>query len=90
MEDTYPSPCIACQKENCLHGCEAWRIRYLYRQNQINAYARKVLKPVPRKLDPNLRPCDGCSVDENCDKPCQAYLRYYNHRMAQIRKRCGL
>lgn len=45
MKD-YPSPC-----DNCKHNvkckrwekCDAWKTRYLYKQKQINAYAKKVL-----------------------------------------------
>lgn len=39
----YPSPCESCTKEYCREkNCEAWKIRYLYRQKQINAYAKKL------------------------------------------------
>ena len=46
-KESYPSPC-----DNCPHNetgcrryrnCEKWKTRYLYRQKQINAYAKKVL-----------------------------------------------
>ena len=37
----YPSPCDSCENP-CNSGCADWRIRYLYRQKQINAYARKL------------------------------------------------
>lgn len=39
----YPSPCLRCTKEHCREkNCEAWKIRYLYRQKQINAFAKKL------------------------------------------------
>ena len=44
--DNYPSPCEKCPCEKTCHryqSCQAWKTRYLYRQNQINAYAKKVL-----------------------------------------------
>lgn len=43
MSKQYPDPCVGCT-QRCNSGgigCNAWRIRYLYRQKQINAYARK-------------------------------------------------
>lgn len=40
----YPSPCDTCTQPKCKGvKCEPWRIRYMYRQKQINAYAKKVL-----------------------------------------------
>lgn len=43
----YPMPCDHCDKNNhrlCNYrDCAPWKIRYLYRQKQINAYAKKVL-----------------------------------------------
>lgn len=39
----YPSPCETCTANYCRGtDCEKWRIRYLYRQKQINAYAKKL------------------------------------------------
>ena len=39
----YPSPCERCTKEHCREKyCEDWKIRYLYRQKQINDYAKKL------------------------------------------------
>lgn len=47
MIPDYPSPCESCTRKTCGNtggiGCPAWRKRYLYRQKQINAYARKAL-----------------------------------------------
>lgn len=38
----YPSPCERCTREHCREkNCLAWKIRYLYRQKQINAFAKK-------------------------------------------------
>ena len=43
----YPSPCEKCPRDGthtCTYKeCKPWLIRYLYRQKQINAYAKKVL-----------------------------------------------
>lgn len=44
----YPDPCLTCKYDNggsCnrYNKCHKWLIRYMYRQKQINAYAKKVL-----------------------------------------------
>lgn len=42
----YPNPCDNCeQSEDCrqYRRCQKWRTRYLYKQKQINGYAKKVL-----------------------------------------------
>lgn len=42
----YPNPCDRCTRNgNCrqYQRCNAWKTRYLYRQKQINGYAKKVL-----------------------------------------------
>ena len=42
----YPNPCDKCalNDKGCNYKkCNAWLTRYLYRQKQINAYAKKVL-----------------------------------------------
>ena len=104
MEDKYPSPCEKCDKEpTCWHGCEAWMIRYRYRQKQINAYARRfqpVKLPDPNKFtyahpdetERYLRtsPCESCSAVQSCDTPCKVYLGWYNARMELVRKKAGL
>ena len=82
----YPSPCEVCTVTHCSGtGCVRWLTRYLYRQKQINAYARKVL-PKPPMQDP----CAACSINESCDTPCPARLKWWDHRMAQIRKQVGM
>lgn len=46
----YPSPCDTCTRAKCLQtDCEPWRIRYLYRQKQINAYAKKLGLTIPNE-----------------------------------------
>ena len=103
---SYPSPCDTCQKlcpGGC--GCEAWRIRYRYRQKQINAFARKILTPVPQTQKPKgftydhpdevrrylrANPCAGCRLEATCDHPCTVYLHWYNAHMAIARKKVGL
>ena len=90
---SYPDPCEACEREKRCNGCEPWRIRYLYRQKQINAYAKKrkeeYLSTRFVYLHPNevyrfLRecPCGKCGKEPDCDIPCSKYLRWYNARIA--------
>ncbi len=51
--NSYPSPCDSCPhdgRKSCKGTrCEPWRIRYLYRQKQINAYARKIGAMGPKR-----------------------------------------
>lgn len=46
-KESYPFPCDTCPKNETgcrmYRKCDKWRARYLYRQKQINAYAKKVL-----------------------------------------------
>ena len=35
-------------------------------------------------------PCTGCRVQDTCDIPCKAYLRWYDARMEITRKKVGL
>lgn len=103
---SYPSPCDTCQTP-CTggYGCEAWRIRYRYRQKQINAFAKKIMQPAmrikkhaafaydhPDDVRRYLRtsPCIGCQMEKHCDIPCLVYLNWYDARMAITRKKVGL
>ena len=53
---SYPSPCLRCTRERCREKeCVPWKIRYLYRQKQINAYAKQLGLTVGKK---------GCANDE--------------------------
>lgn len=99
----YPNPCVTCDEAGtCVrgYGCEEWRIRYLYRQKQINAHAkRRAEKPPVQKTKfvyehPDLirryianGPCKGCKVESVCDTPCPAYLRWWDAGMEIARKK---
>lgn len=84
------------------NGCEAWRIRYLYRQKQINANARaQAAKGLSTQKafayeHPDLvrryiadGPCKGCKAAKACDTPCPAYLRWWDARMEIARRKVG-
>lgn len=103
---SYPSPCEKCDRNPCNingnKGCTAWRIRYLYRQKQINAYAWKACRPIiiksgkfcyrhPDEQRRYLRhsPCEGCKINHICDTPCAAYLQWWDQRMAWVRRNYG-
>lgn len=95
----YLNPCDSCEKaEDCRlgYGCDRWKIRYLYRQKQINAYARKLAdhtyKPEPGKAfvyeHPDIirrylrnGPCGHCQREKVCEDPCPAYWRWWDARM---------
>lgn len=76
--DKYPSPCNKCpQKDRCKHykKCQPWLARYLYRQKQINAFAKKVLPGLcdteekEQEQPKNQSPCLTCTRvkdPENC------------------------
>lgn len=98
---SYPSPCESCAKEKTCqlgYGCEAWRIRYLYRQKQINAYAKFLRKEATKNpvkfvyLHPDEAraalkewPCKGCQYEASCDIPCVEYLKWWDMRMQAAR-----
>lgn len=97
----YPSPCEKCTAKICQGTrCEPWKIRYLYRQKQINAYARKIAGRVQIKTnawvymhpDEYRRylakdPCDGCIASNICDTPCDRWVVWWNERMDAVRRR---
>lgn len=80
----YPDPCETCPREQCVAGgCLAWKIRYLYRQKQINAWAKKHnVKPVSPPLK---NPCDTCE-NEDCHTICKPRAMYWDAAMKKIRK----
>lgn len=102
----YPNPCDTCvEAETCVrgNGCEKWRIRYLYRQKQINAHANAQASRIPTVQKtfayehPDLireyiayGPCKGCRAEAVCDTPCLAYLRWWDARMEIARKKVGV
>lgn len=90
---SYPDPCEGCEHAKKCSGCDPWRIRYRYRQKQINAYAEKKRKEYfakrfvyqhPDKIRSYLRvwPCGNCEKEPDCEIPCSDYLRWYNARVA--------
>jgi len=105
MANTYPNPCDTCKSAaSCRlgYGCTDWQIRYRYRQKQINAYARNLLrvkiteqtKFVYQHPDVIRRylaegPCKACKAESVCDTPCPAYWRWWDARMQIIRKKVG-
>ncbi|MBO4938885.1 MAG: hypothetical protein J6C98_07800 [Oscillospiraceae bacterium] len=101
---SYPDPCNVCTKARCVtNGCVDWRIRYLFRQKQINLYARKLLQGGSHKTGEAFRyehpdiirrylkngPCRGCNAEAVCDTPCPAYWRWWDEKMEEFRGRLG-
>ena len=88
----YPNPCDTCPREKeCTHWCSLWQTRYLYRQNQMNAYARiNGIVPGAPEYEAGVNPCDSCARSESCIAICKARARYWDERMALVRKEFGL
>lgn len=87
----YPSPCDTCDKTRCAKDCIPWRTRYLYRQKQINAYARqKGIVPGSPKYSAGQNPCDSCARADACTMICAARAKYWDERMKLVRKGLGL
>lgn len=98
----YPSPCDTCAVADtgCSgKNCQPWRIRYLYRQKQINAFARKLATgttvhskfvyahpdELRRMLEKN--PCEGCLIEKICEEPCEFYIWRFVEKIRIARKR---
>lgn len=89
---SYPNPCHSCEKQHCLFmKCDPWRIRYLYRQKQINAYARKHdIKPTSPERPVLINPCKRCPNANVCHDICKARAEYWDACLEGTRKRVGL
>lgn len=100
----YPHPCETCEKaKTCrtMTGCAAWKIRYRYRQKQINAYAKRKKEEIfatkfayqhPDETRRYLQqwPCEHCEQAEDCDIPCGKYMDWYNARIEVAKKKAGV
>lgn len=77
-----------------------WELDYLQRQARINGYAWCCLQPRIREVDKIMvshpdeyrrylqqHPCMGCQVEAFCDRPCGAYLKWYNARLEAAKVR---
>lgn len=98
-KNVYPNPCETCELEpTCRmgYGCQAWQIRYKYRQKQVNAYAKKARQEYfssrfvyqhPDEVRRYLRewPCGKCDKEPECDIPCTQYLNWYDARMQALK-----
>lgn len=75
----YPDPCIACERTSCPKNCAAWRTRYLYRQAQINAYAKhNGIVPGAPEYKPGKNPCVDCARNEECSSICKARAAWWD------------
>lgn len=85
----YPSPCDTCTRDTCSQTkCQPWRTRYLYRQKQINAFAKKI-GVEPTEKPPIENPCNTYTNDD-CHKICKARALYWDAAMEKLRKRMGV
>ena len=98
----YPSPCDGCTVTSCPGTkCGRWKIRYLFRQKQINAKGKSLVGAVREKANAWVYPhpdeyrrylatdpCDGCIVQNICDSPCEKRIAWWNAKMEIVRKQC--
>ena len=84
----YPNPCEKCTAQRCNQvKCIHWKMRYMYRQNQINAYAKKNgIMPEAPEYKAGVNPCAGCRWSENCDSICVARAKWWDESLEQIRE----
>lgn len=94
----YPDPCKKCErKNNCTKYmyCNSWKTRYIYRQKQINAYAKKVLpgysntqhekKTVEEKDQSPCKSCTRVKDPYNCgQKTCEDWKAWFFGRWKLI------
>ena len=77
-----------------------WELDYLQRQAHINGYAWCSLQPRLREVGKILvyhpdehrrylrqHPCQDCGAATFCDRPCRAYLSWYNARLEAAKVR---
>ena len=98
----YPNPCATCENVcNGGQGCIAWEMRFRTIWKQFNSYQirqyRKQEQERKKKFSyehPDIvkkylddGPCKGCEFELLCDVPCGAYYRWWDARMAIIRKK---
>lgn len=83
----YPDPCITCDQSRCQKNCQRWKTRYLYRQKQINAYAKvNGIVPGAPEYHEGKHPCRECPREDKCNGICKARAKYWDETMAKIRK----
>lgn len=102
MGNSYPNPCDTCPECTSTNGCERWRIRYRYRQKQINAFARHLVEKnsMPEEkaswvyLHPDevrryldTNPCDACMCREWCEDICKVRADWWEAKMVVLRRR---
>lgn len=104
MFNSYPNPCDTCSQCTNTGGCEEWKIRYRYRQKQINAFAKNLAREYrnvktqkftyehPDIIRQYLHdgPCAQCKAAESCETPCPAYWRWWDARMEWMKRRAGV
>ena len=102
MRDSYPNPCDICTvpKGSCPGiDCSRWRTRYLYRQKQINAYAKRMYGTLVKKEDafcyehPDIvrdwlkhDPCEQCRCRSFCKGDCEVRTVWLNLNLDGARK----
>lgn len=96
----YPNPCDTCERQCTNKGCNDWKIRFRTIWKQFNSYQIRQYRKQQKKRkkfayehpDINKKyldegPCKGCDFELLCDVPCSAYYRWWDARMAILRKK---
>lgn len=99
MEYYKQRPCRVCRKKNCpMEGCEVWRDWFSESWGAVNAYAWRCMDELGRREpthfcydQPHMikSPCHGCRCAAWCHTPCSLRLRWWDQRMAAVRRRLG-
>lgn len=87
----YQNPCEGCGQVHChSKACARWRVRYLYRQAQINAYAKHHgIVPDSPDYVRGQDPCIGCAREEVCTSFCRAKADYWDYFRTEILRKWG-
>ncbi len=89
-------PCVGCRRRDCQQeDCAAWQVWFLEQWEQYNRYLWEQMDQAGRRQCRNFTyelphmiksPCDTCRCRKWCDTPCSQRLKWWDARMAKLRK----
>ena len=96
----FDKPCVGCKVKPCpREGCWQWQEWFCRRWEDVNRYAWDQMDRLGRReprgflygLPHEYRdPCEKCPCAAWCDTPCARRLKWWDFRMAQLRRRAML
>ena len=96
MEHYRKRPCRGCHRKPCgKEECSRWQAWFLDSWAAVNGYAWQQRDELGREepnyftyqlAHENVSPCDSCRCASWCDTPCSFRLRWWDQRMARLRK----